>query len=117
VSWNAEKLYTWQLDASGKPVGPPKMTYNDGRSVDYQDLHHVGDGLALASGYRGLTGAIDLFDLEARVPVHTVKVPLRVNGLPITRNPFFAEQVGGKLQFSFVPSDNKSTMFVYDAEN
>jgi hypothetical protein len=117
VSWNAEKLYTWQLDADGKPVGPPKMTYNDGRSVDYQDMHHVGDDLALASGYRGLSGAIDLFDLKARVPVHTVKVPLRVNGLPITRNPFFAEQVDGKLQFSFVPSDNKSTMFVYDAEN
>lgn len=116
VSWNAEKLYTWQLDATGKPAGAPRMTYNDGRSVDYQDMHHVGDGLALASGYRGLTGGIDLLDLKARVPVHAVRVPLRVNGLPITRNPFYAEQVDGKLQFTFVPSDNKSTLYVYDAD-
>jgi hypothetical protein len=113
VSWNAEKLYTWQLD---DPGAAPKMTYNDGRSVDYQDMHHLGNNLVLASGYRGLTGGIDLVDLKTRMPVHQVRVPMRVGALPITRNPFFCEQVGQKLQFTFVPQDNQSSMFVYEVE-
>jgi hypothetical protein len=57
---------------------------------------------------------MDLLDLRSRTVLKSLPVPVSVGDMPMTRNPFWVERAGGKLQFSFVPQDNRSSMFVYD---
>lgn len=128
VSWGSRRLYTWQLDEAGKPVdAEAKPTLNPSHYVDYQDCAHVGGHRMLCSGvseYRPdpsrpkwALGGLDLVDLESGRPLHQVPVLLWTDGgESMTRNPVLVEPIPGGLRASFMPDDDHSTLYIYEAK-
>ena len=128
VSWGSRRFYTWQLDEAGKVLDPEaRPTLNPSHYVDYQDCAYVGGRRMLCSGvseYRPdparpkwALGGLDLVDLDAGRPVHQVPVLLWTEGgESMTRNPVLVEAIPGGLRASFMPDDDRSTLYVYEAE-
>ena len=100
---------------------------NPSHYIDYQDCQYAGQHQALCSGlgyYRASPeaewfqlGGLELIDTEDKRPVWQVPVPLWAeSGRPMTQNPAFVEATGSGLRASFMPDDDESTIFVYEAE-
>ena len=116
------------LTLTGKPVdAEAKPTLNPSYYVDYQDCAYVGAHRALCSGvseYRPdpsrpkwALGGLDLVDLGSGRPVHQVPVLLWTDGgESMTRNPVLVETIPGGLRASFMPDDDRSTLYVYEAK-
>lgn len=131
VSWGSRRLYAWPLGADGKPkngdVAPEKLrVMNPALYIDYQDCHYVGGSTMLCSGLNNYRtgpdapvfrlGGIELVDLKANAPVWQVPVELwSPSGLPMTQNPFWVEPTEAGVRAYFMPDDEKSTLFVYEA--
>lgn len=131
VSWGSRRLYRWTLDDSLNVTDadrPPEelRTLNKEHYIDYQDCQYLGNNMALCSGVviyeppqgpEFYLGGIDLVDLKTATPVHQIPVMLWTeSGLAMTLNPFFVEENRGNLRFYFMPEDNESRLFIYDAE-
>lgn len=131
VSWGSRRLYTWKVDAEGRPSGPEtpledSRTLNPSHYVDYQDCALVGAGRALCSGvteYRPdpsrpkwTLGGLDLVDLATGRPLHQVPVLLWTeSGEAMTRNPVLVEAMPGGLRALFMPEDDRSTLYTFEA--
>jgi hypothetical protein len=94
--------------------------------VDYQDCKYVGRRRMLCTGITELRrsprgtpfflGGIDLVDLRDSRPLHQVPVLLwTAGGLDMTHNPTWIEPAAAGLRAYFMPEDDRSTMYVYDA--
>ena len=105
-----------------RPLGAP----NPAHYIDYQDCHYVGDHRMLCSGvgeYRSTPeappfqlGGFDLVDLRENRPLWQVPVELRSpSGRAMTQNPAFVEATDGGLRAYFMPDDDASTIYVFDA--
>jgi Family of unknown function (DUF6454) len=130
VSWGSRRLYTWKVDAEGRPSEPDKpleasRTLNPSHYVDYQDCALAGRGRALCSGvteYRPdpakpkwALGGIDLVDLAAGRPLHQVPILLWTEGgEAMTRNPVLVEPTEDGLRALFMPDDDRSTLYTYE---
>ncbi|CAN5279244.1 DUF6454 family protein [soil metagenome] len=129
VSWGSRRFYRWRIGAAGAltPVGSTKGgTPNPEHYIDYQDCHGVDrmqvlcSGLATyasAGGAPALTlGGIDLIDVRDGRPVWQVPIELRSpSGRPMTQNPFFVEATTTGLRAYFMPDDDASTIYIFDA--
>ncbi len=61
-------------------------------------------------------GGLELIDLRAGRPVHQVPVPLQTTGgLAMTQNPSWFEATATGLRAYFMPEDNDSTLYVFEA--
>ena len=61
-------------------------------------------------------GGMDLIDLADGRPLHQVPVLLWTpGGLDMTHNPVWIEATAKGLRGYFMPEDNRSTIYVYDA--
>ena len=125
VNWGSRRLYRWPLAPDGT-VGAPATVANTNGYIDYQDCHAIGAQRMLCAGlaeYRvgrlGLPlalGGIDLIDLATLRATWQVPVPLwAASGRPMTQNPFWMEATATGLRAWFVPDDDRSTLYVYDA--
>ena len=132
VSWGSRRFYKWPLSDAGavtnadaKPEALRVM--NPGQYIDYQDCHYVGGERMLCSGlnaYRTAPGAapfylggLELVDLKDNRPIWQVPVELwSPSGLPMTQNPVYVEKTATGLRAHFMPDDDKSTLFIYEAE-
>jgi len=131
VSWGSRRLYKWTLGRDGK-VGnagaPPEKLRVANRShyIDYQDCHYVGGRRMLCSGLNNYRmkadgpafplGGLELVDLKTDLPLYQVPVELWApSGKPMTQNPFWVEASDAGLRAYFMPDDDKSTLFVFDA--
>ncbi|NLR82388.1 DUF6454 family protein [Chitinophaga eiseniae] len=128
ISWGSRRFYQWALNETGKlrhtNVSPlPNHAYY----IDYQDNQYLGGGEML---YTGLStykrhgkpsfslGGIEIIDLEKYQPLHQVPVELwsPATDAVMTQNPsFFELGEGDKVRGYFMPDDNESTLFVYEA--
>ena len=128
LSWGSRRFYAWPDAAGGKtpqastaaPVANPESY------IDYQDCHYAGARRMLCGGlaeYRPAPGApmlslggLDLIDVATFRPVWQAPVPLWApSGRAMTQNPFWVEPTSTGLRAYFMPDDDVSTVFVYDA--
>jgi hypothetical protein len=62
-------------------------------------------------------GGLEIVDLATNRVVYQVPVELWTDtGFPMTQNPVWIEPTSSGLRAYFIPEDEKSTMYVYDAE-
>jgi len=129
VSWGSRRFYTWPLGADGKPtnLAPEQLRVaNPALYIDYQDCHFIGSSRMLCSGLNAYRtgpdapvfrlGGFEIVDLKDNRPVFQMPVELwSPSGLPMTHNPFWVEPAGDGIRAYFMPDDDKSTLFVYEA--
>jgi hypothetical protein len=131
VSWGSRRFYAWPLDAGGKPtnadIAPEKLRVaNPALYIDYQDCHFIGGSKMLCSGlnnYRASPdgpvfrlGGVEIVNLKTNSPVWQVPIEIwSPSGLPMTQNPFWFEPMEGGVRAYFMPDDDRSTLFIYEA--
>ena len=130
VSWGSRRFHRWAVSrtggvppavaAAGRPVANPS------HYVDLQDCHGAGAGRMLCSGlaaYRTAPntpafqlGGLELIDTAHGRPLWQVPVPLwSPSGRPMTQNPAFVEATPRGLRAWFLPDDEDSTLFAFEA--
>lgn len=131
VSWGSRRFYAWPVDAAGKPtngnVSPADLRIaNPALYIDYQDCHYIGGSKMLCSGLNNYRvtpespvfrlGGIEIVDLKTNRPAWQMPIELwSPSGLPMTQNPFWIEPAGNGVRAWFMPDDDKSTLFAYEA--
>lgn len=131
ASWGSRRFYRWKLETNRRPSnlvasGEPR-TMNPSHYVDYQDCKYAGRGRMLCTGVTELRtapgapsfrlGGLDLIDLRDNRPLHQVPILLwTAGGLDMTHNPAWFETTATGLRGYFMPEDDKSTIYVYDAD-
>jgi hypothetical protein len=94
--------------------------------VDYQDCHFLGAQRMLCSGLASykvspqaepfVLGGWEIVDLTDHRPVWQTPIALWApSGRPMTQNPFWVEPTATGLRAWFMPDDDRSTIYVYDA--
>ena len=132
VSWGSRRFYKWMLDGEGKVTNadaePEKLrVMNRALYIDYQDCKYGGRRRMLCSGLNNYKAAADgptfrlggfeVVDLTNDQAIYQVPIELwSPSGLPMTQNPVWVEAGDSGLRAYFMPDDDKSTLFVYDAD-
>ena len=132
VTWGSRRFYRWTLDNEGRVTNantPPEQLRVPNRShyIDYQDCKYLGRREMLCSGLnnyqpkkdgpRFSLGGLEIVDLSTNQATNQVPVELWTeSGLPMTYNPFWIEPTASGLRAYFMPEDEKSTVYVYEAE-
>lgn len=126
LSWGSRRRHAWPIGADGA-IGPPAPPVaNPSGYIDYQDCHDAGGRRMLCGGVAGYRprpegpafqlGGLDLVDLTGGHASWQVPVPLwSPSGRAMTQNPFWMAATATGLRAWFVPDDDASTMFVFDA--
>jgi hypothetical protein len=132
VSWGSRRFYQWPLNKAGQVRNPSIVPTEAARLnhsfyIDYQDNQYLGNGEMLYTGlntYKRVgkpsfsLGGIEIVDLNKGMAVHQVPIQLWSSNTDsvMTQNPgFFEATEGNKLRGYFMPDDNESTLFVYEA--
>jgi hypothetical protein len=131
VSWGSRRFYAWPLGADGKATNadtkPEALrVMNPAQYIDYQDCHYLGGRRMLCSGlntYRTspesapfFLGGMEVVSLADNRAVWQVPVELWArSGKPMTQNPFFVESTAAGLRAYFMPDDDDSTLYVFEA--
>lgn len=135
VSWGSRFFYSWKLNGKSQITAPGlhqggQRVANGSYYVDYQDCRYAEPHYMICGGVKehegfliGDTvsieftlGGLDLIDLHSKRAVHQVPLNSRVeSGQVLTNNPFFVEAVDDHLRFFFMPEDNESTVYIFDA--
>ena len=131
VSWGSRRFYAWPLGADGKVTNadakPEALrVMNPAQYIDYQDCHYLGGRRMLCSGlntYRTspdsapfFLGGMEVVSLADNRAVWQVPVELWArSGKPMTQNPFFVETNAAGLRAYFMPDDDDSTLYVFEA--
>jgi hypothetical protein len=132
ASWGSRRFYRWTLDDGGRVtnggVAPENLrTLNPSHYLDYQDCKYAGRRRMLCTGVTEMRtapgappfrlGGIDVVDLADGRPIHQVPVLLWTpGGLNMTQNPVWLEPSGDGLRAYFIPEDDSSTLYVYQAK-
>ena len=132
VSWGSRRFYRWTFDNDGKVSNagtrPEDLRVaNRSHYIDYQDCKYLGGQEALCSGLnmyqpkkdgpRFALGGFEIVDLVSNQAIYQVPVELWTDsGLPMTYNPFWIEATANGLRAYFMPEDEKSTLYVFEAE-
>jgi len=132
VSWGSRRFYTWTLDGDGAVTNakaPPEQlrVANPSGYIDYQDCKYLGRQEALCSGLNNYQmkkdgprfplGGFEIVDLAANRAIFQIPVELWTeSGLPMTQNPFWVEPTSTGLRAYFMPEDEKSTLYIYEAD-
>lgn len=131
VSWGSRRFYAWPLGADGKVTNadakPEALrVMNPAQYIDYQDCHYLGGRRMLCSGlntYRTspdsapfFLGGMEVVSLADNRAVWQVPIELwSRSGKPMTQNPFFVESTAAGLRAYFMPDDDDSTLYVFEA--
>ncbi len=132
VSWGSRRFYRWPVDANGKPINanesPEKLrALNTSHYLDYQDCKYVGASRMLCSGVTEMRmtpeatpfrlGGLDLVNLADGRPLFQTPVLLwTAGGMDMTHNPVWMEASDAGIRGYFMPEDDKSTLYIYEAE-
>lgn len=129
VSWGSRRFYRWALrdGRAGGTAGGAGPSPNPSHYVDYQDCRYAGRRRMVCTGIaslrqspdapRFMLGGVDLVSLEDGRPLHQVPLLLwTARGLNMARNPVWLEADGGTLRGYFMPEDDESTIYVYEAD-
>lgn len=124
VSWGGRRFYAWKLKPGGG-ASAPKVVRNPSSYIDYQGCRHLGGRRMLCSGladYRSpkggslSLGGLEIVDLKDHRPVWQAPVALwSPSGRAMTQNPVFVETAASGVRAWFMPDDDRSTLFAYEA--
>jgi hypothetical protein len=131
VSWGSRRFYRWTLDGAGRVTNadaiPEQLrVINRAHYIDYQDCHYVGNRRMLCSGLNNYRSSVDdpvfrlggfeIVDLKNDQAIYQVPIELwSPSGRPMTQNPFWVEATDSGLKAYFMPDDDTSTLFIYEA--
>lgn len=127
ISWGSRAFYRWGLSRDGRVTNAarPERTLNPSHYVDYQDCKFAGQRRMACTGVTEFRvtpdaapfrlGGIDLVSLRDHRPLHQVPVQLWTRGLDLTHNAVWLEATTSGLRGYFVPEDDDSTLYVYQA--
>lgn len=132
VSWGSRRFYAWPLDADGAvsnaDADPLDLRVaNPAHYIDYQDCKYLARHQMLCSGLNNYQtapetepfrlGGLEVVDLERNQVTFQVPVELwsPKSGLPMTQNPVWIEASEAGLRGYFMPDDDESTLFIYEA--
>jgi len=133
ISWGSRRFYEWQMDAQGNVRLPSTGAHRDSAKpnnsfyIDYQDNQYIGgqeivytglNAYKKPDGTKMAIGGIEVVDTRLGLPVHQVPVELwsPATGAIMTQNPSFFEVVGDRLRACFMPDDNVSTIYIFEAD-
>ena len=132
VTWGSRRFYRFTLDGDGKVTNasvPSEQLRKPNRSgyIDYQDCKYVGRREMLCSGLNNYQmkkdgprfplGGFEVVDLRTDQAISQMPIELWTeSGLPMTYNPFWIETTASGLRAYFMPEDNKSTLYIYEAD-
>ncbi|MEZ0171599.1 DUF6454 family protein [Microvirga sp. TS319] len=132
VSWGSRRFYRWTLGSDGKPTNgdeaPEKLrTLNTSHYLDYQDCKYAGEHRMLCSGVTEMRitpdagpfrlGGLDLVSLTDGRPIFQTPVLLwTAGGMDMTHNPVWMEASEAGIRGYFMPEDDKSVLYIYEAE-
>ena len=132
VSWGSRRFYRFTLDDQGKVTNanvPPAELRKMNKSgyIDYQDCKYLGRNEMLCSGLNNYQmkkdgprfplGGFEIVDLRTDQAIAQMPIELWTeSGFPMTQNPFWIETTPTGLRTYFMPEDNKSTLYVYEAD-
>jgi len=132
VSWGSRRFYRFTLDDQGRVTNanvPPAELRKANKSgyIDYQDCKYLGNNEMLCSGLNNYQmkkdgprfplGGFEIVDLRTDLAIAQMPIELWTEtGLPMTQNPFWVESTATGLRGYFMPEDNKSTLYIYEAE-
>ncbi|MBA8901884.1 DUF6454 family protein [Phyllobacterium sp. P30BS-XVII] len=132
VSWGSRRFYAFTFDNAGKvtnaDVERTKLAkLNPSHYIDYQDCKYLGASEMLCGGLTAYQtkkdgpkfslGGLEIINLASNQPVYQVPVQLWTEaGLPMTQNPFWIEPADKGLKAYFMPEDDKSTIYIYEAQ-
>lgn len=132
ASWGSRTLYQWDSKAVAKKQGSPESIphtsqLNPSSYIDYQDNQYLGGGEMLYSGVATYKkqgepafslGGLEIWDVLQGQVVHQLPIPLwsPKTGRVMTQNPCFLEALApNQVRAYFLPDDNESTLYVYEA--
>ena len=131
VSWGSRRYYCWKMDRRGKirDVGSvPSRQAIPNRSfyIDYQDCKFIGGHEMLCAGLasyqsrkdgpRFSLGGLEVINLTSHRQVFQVPLELwTASGFVMTQNPFWMESTPTGLRAFFLPEDNNSTLYIFEA--
>jgi hypothetical protein len=132
VSWGSRRFYRFTLDDQGRVTNanvPPAELRKTNRSgyIDYQDCKYLGRNEMLCTGLNNYQvkkdaprfplGGFEVVDLRTDQPIAQMPIELWTeSGLPMTQNPVWVEATASGLRAYFMPEDNKSILYIYEAE-
>ena len=131
VSWGSRHFYRWPIGRDGRvtnaSASPAALrVLNPSHYVDYQDCKYAGQRRMLCTGVTEMRqsaeaapfrlGGLELISLRDGRPLHQVPILLwTANGLDMTHNPAWLESTVTGLRGYFIPGDDSSTLYVYEA--
>lgn len=132
VSWGSRRFYTFKLDDKGEVTNAAEertklAKLNPSHYIDYQDCKYLGASEMLCGGLTAYQmkkdgpkfslGGLEIVNLASNQAVYQVPVQLWTeSGLPMTQNPFWIEPTDKGLKAYFMPEDDKSTIYIYEAQ-
>ncbi|MBL4888332.1 MAG: hypothetical protein JKZ03_07825 [Flavobacteriaceae bacterium] len=126
INWGSKRMYTWK--ANDQTINPEqtKIKLKSSYYIDYQDCHYVPNHFMLCGGVNKYKvgdmgeialGGLELINLRNYTTVHQIPVPLWVKpNLVMTNNPFFFKIREASINFYFIPEDDNSTLYIYQAK-
>ena len=131
VSWGSRRYYRWKMDRQGKIKADGRVPLREAmpnRSfyIDYQDCKFIGGREMLCAGLasyqprkdgpRFSLGGLEVIDLTSHRQVFQVPLELwTASGFAMTHNPFWMESTPTGLRAFFLPEDNNSTLYIFEA--
>ena len=132
VSWGSRRFYRFTLDDQGRVTNAnvaAEQLRKPNRSgyIDYQDCKYLGRREMLCSGLNNYQmkkdaplfplGGFEIVDLRSDQAINQMPIELWTeSGLPMTYNPMWIEATATGLRAYFMPEDNKSTLYIYEAD-
>ncbi|PKS05445.1 hypothetical protein jhhlp_008821 [Lomentospora prolificans] len=139
LNWGSRQASLWSLNYPREPLPefttPLSTTKNPSNWIDYQDCKFLGhsktydyravmmcSGIADIGGGDGQQekvriGGVAIVDMLTMVPLADVPIAMVTDkGAAMAKNPFDVALVDGKLRLYFLPDEEHSTLYVYEAK-
>jgi len=131
VSWAGKRIYRWALNPDGSvtpsnPASPPAAKAAS-HYIDWQDCHSLPSRKMLCTGLATYSragsdvslsiGGAELIDLATLRPLWQTPIELwSPSGRSMLQNPAWFEATSTGLRAWFMPDDDTSTLFAYQAD-
>lgn len=126
LNWGSRIAATFKIPSSCRTQPFVTSVKNPSHFIDYQDCKFLGPWeshtLMLCSGVNNLNheynlGGIALVDINSMLAIAEIPITLESSrGVRMTQNPMDVSVEDGRLRFYWVPDQQDSTLYIYEAQ-